>query len=127
MDQATAAQARAFAGAQHSFAAGIAFYPDCASGGWVANFHPAAPLLSVAGELEDWTPSAPCERLADWTRSQGQPVSIKIYPGALHSFDSYAPITRVPEARQGRGAMIGGNPDAREDSIREVEVFFARY
>jgi hypothetical protein len=23
--------------------------------------------------------------------------------------------------------MIGGNPDAREDNIREVELFFGRY
>ena len=113
--------------AQHGFTAGIAFYPECAAGAWVAGYHAAAPLLILAGELDDWTPSAPCQRLADWTQKQGQPVSIKIYPGALHSFDSYAPITRVPEARQGRGAMIGGNPDAREDSIREVEVFFGRY
>jgi dienelactone hydrolase len=127
MDQDVAAQARATTHAQHSFAAGIAFYPECASGAWVAGYHAAAPLLILAGELDDWTPSAPCQRLAEWTQKQGYPVSIKIYPGALHSFDSYAPITRVPEARQGSGAMIGGNPDAREDSIREVEVFFGRY
>jgi dienelactone hydrolase len=127
MDRETAAQARALAGAQSSFAAGIAFYPDCASGEWIANYHAAAPLLILAGELDDWTPSAPCQRLADWTRHQGQPVSLKIYPGALHSFDSYAPVTRIPEARRGKGATIGGNAEAREDSIREVEVFFGRY
>jgi dienelactone hydrolase len=127
MDQETAAQARALAGAQNSFAAGIAFYPDCASGGWIANYHAAAPLLILVGELDDWTPSAPCQRLADWTRYQGQSVSIKVYPGALHSFDSYAPVTRIPEARRGKGATIGGNAEAREDSIREVEVFFGRY
>ena len=127
MDQETAAQAKARAGAQNSFAAGIAFYPDCASGEWIANYHAAAPLLILAGELDDWTPSAPCQRLADWTRHQGQPVSLKIYSGARHSFDSYAPVTRIPEARRGKGATIGGNAEAREDSIREVEVFFGRY
>jgi dienelactone hydrolase len=127
MDRETGAQARAAAGAQHSFAAGIAFYPDCASGAWIPTYHAAAPLLILVGELDDWTPAAPCQRLAHWTQQQGQPVSIKIYLGALHSFDSYAPITRVPEARQGRGATIGGNAGAREDSIREVEVFLARY
>jgi len=127
MDRDVASEARATAHAQHHFAAALAFYPECAAGAWVANYHAAAPLLILAGELDDWTPSAPCQRLADWTQKQGQPVSIKVYPGAFHSFDSYAPITRVPEALQGRGATIGGNPDAREDSIRQVEVFFARY
>jgi len=127
MDRDVASEARETTHAQHSFAAGIAFYPECTAGAWVADYHAAAPLLILAGELDDWTPSAPCQRLADSTQKQGQPVSIKIYRGALHSFDSYAPIMRVPEARQGRGATIGGNPDAREDSAREVEAFFGRY
>ncbi len=127
MDRDVAAEAMATTHAQHSFVAGIAFYPDCASGRWAADYRAAGPLLILAGELDDWTPAAPCQRLADWSQKKGQPVSIKIYPGALHSFDSYAPITRVPEARQGKGAMIGGNPEAREDSIREVEAFFGRH
>jgi dienelactone hydrolase len=127
MDRDVASEARETTHAQHSFAAGIAFYPECTAGAWVADYHAAAPLLILAGELDDWTPSAPCQRLADSTQKQGQPLSIKIYRGALHSFDSYAPIMRVPEARQGRGATIGGNPDAREDSAREVEAFFGRY
>jgi len=46
---------------------------------------------------------------------------------AYHSFDSYAPVTRVPEALQGRGATIGGDNAAREDSITQVETFLARY
>jgi len=33
----------------------------------------------------------------------------------------------VPEARQGRGATIGGDARAREDSIKQVETFFGRY
>ena len=127
MDQEVAAKARVVAHVEHGFAAAIAFYPDCRAGAWVSNYHAVAPLLILAGELDDWTPSGPCQRLADRTREQGQPVSIKIYPGAFHSFDSYAPIMRVPEARQGKGATIGGNPEARDDSIREVEVFLGRY
>jgi len=127
MDRDVAAEARVTTHAQHGFAAGIAFYPECTAGAWVADYHAAAPLLILAGELDDWTPSAPCQRLAEWAQRQGQPVGIKIYPGALHSFDSYAPMMWVREARQGRGATIGGNADAREDSIREVEVFFGRY
>jgi len=54
-------------------------------------------------------------------------VSIVVYPRAYHSFDSYAPVTRIPEALQGRGATIGGDNAAREDSITQVETFLARY
>jgi hypothetical protein len=36
-------------------------------------------------------------------------------------------VTRIPEALQGRGATIGGDNAAREDSITQVETFLARY
>ena len=127
MDAEIAATARATAGARHAFAAAIAFYPECAAGTWVRGYRAIAPLLILAGELDDWTPAAPCQRLADRARGDGQPVSIVVYPRAYHSFDSYAPVTRVPEALQGRGATIGGDNAAREDSIRRVETFLARY
>jgi len=65
MDRDVASEARETTHAQHSFAAGIAFYPECTAGAWVADYHAAAPLLILAGELDDWTPSAPCQRLAD--------------------------------------------------------------
>jgi dienelactone hydrolase len=54
-------------------------------------------------------------------------VSIKIYAGVRHSFDTYLPPTRVPEARRGRGATIGGDASARQDSIEQTRTFFARY
>ena len=127
MDQDVAGRARAATGAAHAFAAAIAYYPECTAGSWVPAFRAAAPLLILIGELDDWTPAAPCERLAKRARAQGQPVSLVLYPGAYHSFDSYAPLMRVPEARQGRGATIGGDSKAREDSIKRVETFFARY
>ncbi|PYN10016.1 MAG: hypothetical protein DME02_01335 [Candidatus Rokuibacteriota bacterium] len=111
----------------HAFAAAIAFYPECAAGAWVRGYRAIAPLLILAGELDDWTPAAPCQRLADRARADGQPVSIVVYPRAYHSFDSYAPVTRIPEALQGRGATIGGDNAAREDSITQVETFLARY
>jgi dienelactone hydrolase len=127
MDEDVAARARAAAGAQHGFAAAVAFYPECAAGPWARGYRAVAPLLILAGELDDWTPAEPCRRLADWARAQGQPVSIVVYPGAYHSFDTYNPVMRVAEARRGRGATIGGDATAREDSIKQVEAFFARY
>jgi dienelactone hydrolase len=125
MDEGVAA--RVGAGAQHGFAAAVAFYSECAAGSWTRAYRAAAPLLILSGELDDWTPAAPCQRLADRAREQGQPMSIVVYPGAYHSFDTYNPVMRIPEARQGRGATIGGDAKAREDSIKQVEAFFARY
>ena len=125
MDDGVAARVRS--GARHGFAAAIAFYPECAAGTWTRAYRAAAPLLILSGELDDWTPAAPCQLLADRVRAQGQPVSIAVYPGAYHSFDTYNPVMRIPEARQGRGATIGGDNRAREDSIKQVEAFFARY
>ena len=54
-------------------------------------------------------------------------MSIIVYPRAYHSFDSYAPVMRVPEALQGRGATIGGDNGAREDSIKRVNAFLAQH
>ena len=125
MDESIVARVRD--GARHGFAAAVAFYPECAAGSWTRAYRAAAPLLILNGELDDWTPAEPCQRLADVARAQGQPVSIVVYPGAYHSFDTYNPVMRIPEARRGRGATIGGDNGAREDSVKQVEAFFARY
>jgi len=125
MDEDVAARVRA--GPRHRFAAAIAFYPGCAAGAWNRAYRAVGPVLILTGELDDWTPAPPCQHLADRARAEGQPVSIVVYPGAYHSFDTYNPVMRVAEARQGRGATIGGDNRAREDSIKQVEAFFARY
>ena len=111
------------------FAAGISLYPSCNA----ANpYRPTAPLLILTGELDDWTPAEPCRKLAERASAAGHAVSIKVYPGAHHSFDGNAPI-RYVEARvngnspTGRGATTGGNAEAWADSIREVKGFFARH
>jgi len=117
----------------HGFAAAIALYPGCdASARWATTYNPAAPLLILVGELDDWTPAAPCVTLADAAKRAGRPVTLKVYPGARHSFDSANPV-RFNAARMnshsatGRGATTGGDPDAWADSRREVSAFFARY
>ena len=58
-------------------------------------------------------------------------MSIKVYPGAHHSFDSGNPVRYVPtrvnqNAPSGRGATTGGDPAAWADSIREVLTFFGQ-
>ena len=130
------------------FTAAVALYPGCAArlGDWravrqaggndpitnyVGVYKPVAPLMILIGEKDDWTPAEPCRKLTEVARQAGYPVSIKIYPGAHHSFDSNFPV-RYDAARvngnspTGRGATTGGDPKAWEDSIREVIAFFGQ-
>ena len=119
------------------FAAAVALYPGCATSPrtWRSSsgvYTPIAPLLILTGEKDDWTPAATCQKLADAARAAGHPVSIKIYPGAHHAFDSANPIryvaTRInANAPGGRGATTGGDPQAWVDAIREVAGFFGEH
>jgi dienelactone hydrolase len=131
------------------FAAAIALYPNCARslGGWSVErkqqrgaavqayagaFRPLAPLLILIGELDDWTPADPCRRLAEAARAAGYPVTLKVYPGAHHSFDSIAPTRYVAEringnSPSGRGATTGGHAEAWADAILQVERFLAQH
>jgi acetyl esterase/lipase len=95
-------------------------------------YHSVAPLLILIGEKDDWTPAAPCVKLAASTRATEHPVTIMIYPGAHHSFDSDRPARFVDarvnnNAPGGHGATTGGDADAWADSIRRVAEFFGRH
>ena len=109
---------------QHSgFAAAVALYPRCAP---FSNLKRDVPLLILTGELDDWTPAKECTPLA------GERVTVKVYPGVHHSFDSPRPQRYIaerinPSTPGGRGATTEGNVEAWRDSIREVDAFFARY
>ena len=120
------------------FAAALALYPGCGAryGEWeprgTGAYRPLAPLRILAGEKDDWTPAAPCERLAERSQAAGYPVTIKVYPGAQHGFDGTSPVhydaRRVNgNAPGGRGATTGGDPAARADATAEVKAFFGRY
>jgi dienelactone hydrolase len=134
---------------QHGFAAAIALYPGCAAryGNWsvrresgdhgkvvefIGTYQPVEPLLILVGEKDDWAPAEHCRVLAERAQAAGYPVTVKIYPGADHSFDSAAPERYVADRRNanspsGRGATTGGNPAAWNDAIQEVTAFFGRY
>jgi dienelactone hydrolase len=120
------------------FSAAVALYPSCGFriGGWSGMagsgvYRAVAPVLILTGALDDWTPAEPCRRLTEAAQAAGQPVTMKIYPGAHHSFDSANPVRYVPgringSSPTGRGATTGGNAEAWADSIREVAAFFER-
>jgi dienelactone hydrolase len=117
------------------FAAGVALYPGCGVtlGTWRADgtgtYRSVAPLLILIGEKDDWTPAAPCLKLAASTRVTEHPGAITVYPGAHHSFDSDRPVRFVAgrvnsNAPGGRGATTGGDAAAWADSIRRVVESF---
>jgi dienelactone hydrolase len=88
--------------------------------------------LILIGGADDWTPAAPCEKLAETARRAGHPVEIVVYPGAHHSFDSRAPVRFLPErlnsnAPGGRGATTGGSDEAWADAIVRVHVFLEKH
>jgi dienelactone hydrolase len=103
------------------FAAAVALYPGCVASRrtWTSAgvYRPVAPLLILIGDKDDWTPAEPCRKLTEAARQAGYPVTIKIYPGAYHSFDSNARVRYVAarvnaNAPGGRGATTGGDPAA---------------
>jgi quinol monooxygenase YgiN len=120
------------------FVAAVALYPGCATrlGSWrpgaAGVYRPVVPVLILIGEKDDWTPAEPCRKLTEAAQQAGYPVTIKVYPGAYHSFDSSNPVryvaTRVnANAPGGSGATTGGDPQAWTDSIREVVAFFGKH
>lgn len=122
---------------QPAFRAFIPFYPYCNM------VYPeweriSAPLRIHIGELDDWTPAAPCARLTETLEASGQDATISVYQGAHHSFDDivvgFVHLSNVdngagctfriasilgplPSANEfagclTKGATIAGNPEA---------------
>ena len=106
----------------------IAFYPGCESD-LKRGYSPAAPLLMLVGQLDDWTPSAPCVALAK-SVTEMRP-EIVVYPGVWHGFDSDAPVRvrkDVPNGvNPGQGVHVGGNPAAWRASRDRVVRFLAEH
>jgi dienelactone hydrolase len=110
-------------------AALVAFYPGCSAFDRVASYDLVAPLLVMIGELDNWTPAAPCRRLTQHLAGGAQPVRYVEYEGSYHAFDGTSPVTERGNAggtRSGK-AMAGGNPAAREASAAEMMRFFGQY
>jgi len=91
------------------FKAAIAFYPGCLMRLQRLN----APLLILIGEADDWTPAARCQRMElEPTTPQG--VTLRLYPGAHHGFDSLRPVDSY------LGHTVGRDPEAAAKAEEEV-------
>lgn len=110
------------------FRAGVAVYPDC--GLTSPRFY--APILTVIGELDDWTPAAECLAL-EQKIAPGRPAfTTTVLPKAHHAFDNlnqpyyYYGNARNLHKRNGYGATVEGNRTATEMAHQAVDSFLGQ-
>ena len=79
----------------------------------------------LLGGADDWTPSAPCEALAQ-ASSPPQP-EVATYAGAFHGFNGTSPLRvrrDMPNGvRPGQGEHVGGDAAAREAAGPRLRQF----
>jgi dienelactone hydrolase len=103
----------------------VAYYPGCATER-ERGYEPAAPLLLLLGQADDWTPAAPCKELASAARGEPRPQWVA-YEGAHHGFDGTAAVrlrADVPNgATEQSGVHVGGQPLARALAVQRLQAF----
>ena len=104
----------------------IAFYPGCSAAMHKSGWQPVARLMLLIGDADDWTPAAPCRRLAGQVGCALQFIS---YPGAYHDFDAPVPVRtqrNIPHSQNADHSVhAGGDPVAAQDAIKRVAAFLA--
>jgi dienelactone hydrolase len=103
----------------------VAFYPGCESE-LLRGYTPTAPLLMLLGELDDWTPAAPCKALALAAATE-HAVQWEAFEGAYHGFDGTDPVRLrhdVPGGvHPGEGVHVGAEPAARAAAAARLAQF----
>jgi dienelactone hydrolase len=92
--------------AHAAFRAFLPFYPGCYID-YPERRAISAPLRIHIGDLDDWTPAAPCRQLVDTLKVAGFDADITVYAGAHHSFDNIGRrITWLPRVDSGAGCRF---------------------
>jgi dienelactone hydrolase len=119
--------------AKIAFKAAISLYPGCTSAE-KRGLTPSIPLGIYMGELDDWTPAAPCKALIENSKTLGKPAEIKLYADAYHGFDvpdSPVRVRRDVRMRASpnleKGVHVGGNDAARAAVVKDVDAFVEKY
>jgi len=103
----------------------VAFYPGCYAGNSNAAWMPSGRMLMLMGEADDWTPIAPCRRLA--TRIGEPSLTLIGYPGAYHDFDAPGGVRvmrNVPSSQNAdKTVHVGTDPAAQADALARVPAF----
>jgi dienelactone hydrolase len=112
------------------FAAATALYPDCLT----SEVDTTVPLLIQSGERDDWTAAAPCQMKTTLRKSEGYPVDIKVYEGALHAFDKPdvqyyygAQFLNMNKPKFCCGATVGYSHSAHQKAEQATEAFFEEH
>jgi len=109
--------------------AAVAFYPTCTPyAGSRTPYKPAAPMLILMGENDDWTPPEACESLEKKLEGSDTGITLRLYPDTYHDFDAPGLPMHVrmdiPGAgKRGEGVTSGGNADSRAEAYREMLKF----
>ena len=82
-------------------------------------------IQHLIGQMDDWTPAAPCEALAKRFPDR---IRLVAYPGAWHDFDAPGDPVHVmdglSETPNNVGhAHAGNNPAAQADALTKVPAF----
>lgn len=101
------------------FRAALAFYPACGLKGLFAQraFKPYAPTLMLHGSADEEVSPVRCRDLVEDSRAAGGDVTLVLYPGATHGFDSPA------RSRQ----RLEANATATSDAVIRAHAYFDRH
>ena len=100
--------------AEREFRAGVVFYPACGlKGQFDCGYRPYAPVRVFMGEADEEVSAKRCAALINESRAAGSDISIRLYPGAEHSFDD-------PGSRRQR---VPANAAASEDATPRILSF----
>jgi len=109
--------------------AAVAFYPDCRPYAKPSEpFKPAAPLLILMGENDDWTPPQACEAIEQKMQGSDTELALRLYPDTYHDFDApglpvHVRMDVTGVGKRGEGVTSGANPDARTQAYRSMLNF----
>lgn len=114
------------------FVAAIAFYPGwCNARAQGDDWSTHIPLLILSGAQDVWSKPLPCEAFVQAQTARGMPITLQMYPDAVHDFDyPHLPVRQRPEFTNPRTHIVpitGTDPAARDDAITRVTNFLARY
>ncbi|WP_337997214.1 dienelactone hydrolase family protein [Oleispirillum naphthae] len=113
------------AGLTDDFIGAVAFYPGCAQ---VyrdeKDYGVIAPVLFQLGAADEWTPAAPCVKLAEEAAARPGPrIAVDVYAGSHHGFDNptgavHEVVVKNSVYKSGQKVVhVGRNPEARERAI----------
>jgi dienelactone hydrolase len=106
------------------FAAGIAYYGECEK--VPTPFRPAAPLLIMGGDKDEWNPVRFCVALASQSDRNAPAMEVHVMENAYHAFDNPQGEPK-PNTVNPKLGMAGRSEAATKESFQLVSAFLARH